>query len=192
MKLLFMAGSARKNSLNKKLCRIAAGMAEDMGADVTFIDPADYDMPLYNGDLEEEHGLPEKALDLKLTFEQHDGFFICAPEYNSSLTPLLKNTLDWISRPHRDGESSLTAFKGKVAGLSSCSPGSLGGMRGLVPLRMMLGNIGVNVTPTQACIGSAMKAFDESGNLTDAKHIKTLKNAIKEFVTTTKRQTSTG
>lgn len=186
-KVVFFAGSARKESVNKKLCIIAADMAKDMGADVTHIDLADYDMPIYNGDYEDEHGLPEKALELKLLFEEHDGFFIVAPEYNSSLTPLLKNTLDWISRPHREGEGSLTAFKGKVAGLASASPGGFGGMRGLVPLRMMLGNIGVTVTPTQACISGAYDAFNEDADLKDKNNHKMLQGAVKEFVATTIR-----
>ena len=186
-KLIFFAGSTRRESVNKKLAKQASEMAKGMGADITFIDLAHYDMPIYNGDYEDEHGLPEKALDLKLMFEEHDGFFICAPEYNSSLTPLLKNTLDWVSRPHREGEGTLTAIKGKVAGLSSASPGGFGGMRGLVPLRMMLGNIGVTVTPTQACISGAYRAFDDNGKLKDDNNEKMLKAAVEEFVKTAKK-----
>lgn len=186
-KFIFFAGSARKESVNKKLCRIAADMAEAMGADVTCIDLADYDMPLYNGDWEEENGVPENAVKLKKLFQEADGFFIAAPEYNSSITPLLKNTLDWLSRQYEEGEPMLSAYKGKVAGLCSASPGGLGGMRGLVVLRMMLGNIGVTVTPTQACISGAYGAFDDDGNLKDEKNVKMLKGAVQEFVETAQK-----
>ena len=139
--ILFLAGSARKESINKKLARLAATMAEATGADVTLIDLKDYDMPIYNGDLEQENGLPENAKKLKKIFIEHDGFFIASPEYNSSYSALLKNTIDWLSRPHKENEPPLTAYKGKVAALGATSPGALGGLRGLVALRMLLGKI---------------------------------------------------
>ena len=139
--ILFLAGSARKESINKKLARLAATMAEATGADVTLIDLKDYDMPIYNGDLEQENGLPENAKKLKKIFIEHDGFFIASPEYNSSYSALLKNTIDWLSRPHKENELPLTAYKGKVAALGATSPGALGGLRGLVALRMLLGKI---------------------------------------------------
>lgn len=164
-KILFFAGSARKDSINKKLAQLAAEKAKSRGVTATFVDLADYVMPLYDGDLEAAESLPENAIKLKELFQNHDGFFIASPEYNSSFSPMLKNTLDWISRPHVENEPSLFAFKGKVAALSATSPGMLGGLRGLVPLRMMLGNIGVFVTPTQAAIGQGFDAFDNAGAL---------------------------
>lgn len=164
-KILFLAGSARKASLHKKLARYACEIANAQGAQTTFIDLADYDMPIYNGDIEEETGLPENAKKLKKIFAQHDAFFIASPEYNSSFSPLLKNAIDWISRPHEENEPRLVAFNGKVAAISSISPGALGGLRGLVPLRMLLGNIGVLVVPTQAAINSGADAFDENGHI---------------------------
>jgi len=153
-KLLFFAGSARKESINKKLAKLAADMAQDAGAQVTHIDLKDFEMPLYDGDVEAQNGIPENAKKLKQFFVEHDGFFIASPEYNSSMPPLLKNTLDWISRPHEENEAPLIAFNGKVAALGAVSPGGLGGLRGLVPLRMMLGNIGVTVVPSQVAVGS--------------------------------------
>jgi len=138
-KLLFFAGSARKDSLNKKLAALAGELASEKGADVTIIDLKDFPMPLYDGDLEEEEGLPENAKRLKKLFIEQDGFFIASPEYNSSFSSLLKNTLDWISRPHEENEASLSAYRGKVAALGAVSPGALGGLRGLVPLRRTSG-----------------------------------------------------
>lgn len=183
-KLLFFAGSARTDSLNKKLAAQAAQLAKEEGAEITLIDLKDFEMPIYDGDLEAAESLPENAIKLKKLFVAHDGFYIASPEYNSSFSPLLKNALDWISRPHEENEKTLIAFKGKVAALGATSPGGFGGLRGLVPLRMMLGNIGVHVTPTQTAIASAHTAFDDQGALKDDGHINMLRASIQEFVST--------
>ncbi len=186
VKLLFLSGSCRKDSFNKKLSKIACDIASKQGIEATFIDLADFDMPIYNGDLEDESGVPENAIKLKKIFIEHDGFFIASPEYNSSFSSLLKNTLDWISREHEENEPSLAAYRGKVAAISSTSPGGLGGMRGLVPLRMLLGNIGVTVIPDQLAIPAAHNCFNDKGQLTDDKQAKALQNVISSFVKTTK------
>lgn len=181
-KILFLAGSVRKGSINKTLASLAANMAEDAGADVTLIDLKDYEMPLYNGDLEKEQGLPENAKKLKQIFIEHDGFFIASPEYNSSYSALLKNTIDWLSRPHKDNELPLSAYKGKVAALGATSPGALGGLRGLVALRMLLGNIGVTVIPPQIAIAAGFKAFDSEGKLVDDNQQKMLRSVVDELI----------
>lgn len=165
-KILAFAGSARKDSFNKKLVKIAAQGARAAGAEVTYLDFRDLPLPLYDGDLEEAEGLPENALKLKALMKAHQGFLIACPEYNSSMTPLLKNAIDWASRPE-PGEPPLACFKEKVAALMSASPGGLGGLRGLVHVRSILGNIGVLVLPDQKAIGNAHQAFDENGNLQD-------------------------
>ena len=185
IKLLFLAGSSRKESLNKKLARHAASIAEKEDVTVTFIDLKDYDMPIYNGDLEAESGLPEKAKSLKKLFIEHDGLFIASPEYNSSLAPLLKNSLDWISRKENEDEPALIAFKGKVVAISAASPGGLGGLRGLVPLRMMLGNIGVYVTPTQAALSKASESFDENGKLVNEQQAAMVDKVVTELIEAT-------
>ncbi len=189
-KLLFFAGSARKESMNKKLAKLAADMARDAGAQVTHIDLKDFEMPLYDGDVEAQNGIPENAKKLKQLFVEHDGFFIASPEYNSSMPPLLKNTLDWISRPHEENEASLSAFDGKSAALGAVSPGGLGGLRGLVSLRMMLGNIGVIVVPSQVAVSSGFQAFDEHEHLKDARQAGMLKATIDEFVKIANRMTA--
>lgn len=181
-KLLFLAGSARKESLNGRVACQAMQMAETLGAESTYVDLDDYNIPLYDGDLEAKHGLPEGVKKLKQQFIDCDGFFIASPEYNSSFSPLLKNSLDWISRPSEKGEEPLIAFKGKVAALSSASPGGLGGIRGLPGLRMMLNNINVLVIPQQVAIGNAFDRISEDGNITDDKTKSMLENVVKEFV----------
>jgi len=178
--VLVFAGSARKDSFNKKLARAAAEKASSIGLEAAFIDLADYEMPLYNGDIEAEHGLPESALRLKEVFAAHQGLLISCPEYNSSITPLLKNTIDWLSRGG-EGEAPLAAFRGKVAGLMGASPGALGGLRGLVHVRSILGNIGVWVAPTQVALGKAHAAFDDDGKLIDEAASKRLAALLDEM-----------
>src|SRR5262245_45553181 len=132
-RILAFAGSARCESFNKKLVKIAADAAQRAGAHVTLIDLANYPLPIMNQDLEAEQGPPENALALKKLFLENDGLMMSCPEYNSSITPLWKNTIDWVSRPGPgDPPIGLTAFKNKVAAIMSASPGGLGGLRGLV------------------------------------------------------------
>lgn len=185
IKLLFFAGSARKDSFNKKLAKTASDIAAANGANVTYIDLADFDMPLFNEDYESENGLPENAKKLKQLMIGHDGFFIASPEYNSSFSPLLKNSLDWISRSESKNEKPLSAFAEKTACITATSPGGLGGMRGLVPLRLWLSNIQVHVIPGQLAISNAYDAFDEIG-IKDEKQQQALEKLIDQFITTTK------
>lgn len=169
MRILAFAGSLRKDSYNKKLVRIAAEGAHAAGAEVTLINLKDYPLPVYDGDLETAEGLPANAKKLKEIFIQHQGLLIASPEYNSSIPGGLKNVVDWISRTATKEEPPLACFSNKVAAILSASPGGLGGLRGLVPLRMMLGNIGVLVLPTQIAVSKAHEAFNADGVLKDAK-----------------------
>lgn len=168
-KILAFAGSTRSGSFNKKLASLATEAARAAGAEVTLIDLRDFPLPLYDGDLENESGLPENAKKLKTLMRAHDGFMISSPEYNSSVSGVLKNAIDWASREETDDEPPLVCFRGKVAVLFSASPGALGGLRGLVHLRAILGNIGVIVLPDQLAVSVAHEAFDESGRLKDTK-----------------------
>src|SRR5512146_1538648 len=134
VKILAFAGALRRGSYNKKLIRVAAEGARKAGAEVTLIDLKDFVLPIYDGDLENSAGLPADGRRLKDLFLAHDALLISAPEYNSSISAVLKNTIDWISRPV-PGEAPLNCFEGKVAALLSASPGALGGLRGLVTVR---------------------------------------------------------
>lgn len=168
-KILAFAGSARADSFNKKLVKIAAAGATKAGAEVTLIDLKRYPMPIYDGDLEQANGIPEPAAKFKKLMIEHDGLLISSPEYNSSISALLKNAIDWASRPGGEQEPPLAAFNDKVAGLMAASPGALGGLRGLVHLRAILGNINVLVLPGQRAVSKAHEAFNEDGSLKDAK-----------------------
>jgi chromate reductase, NAD(P)H dehydrogenase (quinone) len=168
-KILAFAGSTRSESFNKKLVKIAVAGARNAGAEVTLIDLRDFPLPLYDGDLEDRDGLPENAKKLKQIFLTHDGLLISAPEYNSGISGVLKNTIDWVSRSETDEEKPLACFTGKVAALMSASPGALGGLRGLVQVRSLLGNIKVLVLPDQIAVSKAHEAFHPDGSLKDAK-----------------------
>ena len=166
--ILAFTGSTRTESYNKRLIKIAVAGAEAAGAEVTLIDLRDFTLPLYDGDLEARDGLPANARKLKDLFLSHRGLLISAPEYNSSITAVLKNTIDWVSRPV-PGEPPLAGFDGKVAALMSASPGALGGLRGLVHLRSILQNIKVIVLPDQVAVTKAGDAFNPDGSLKDPK-----------------------
>lgn len=178
-KILAFAGSARKDSFNKKLVNVAAIEARNAGAEVTLIDLKSFSLPIFDQDEEAASGLPENAKKLKAIFKTHDGFIISSPEYNSSISPLLKNTIDWISRKETPSEPDLECFRGKTATLLSASPGGLGGIRGLVHLRSILGNIGVIVLPDQLALSSAHEAFDDEGKLKDERKHKQLSGICK-------------
>lgn len=166
-RILAFAGSLRSGSYNKKLVRIAAEAARKAGADVTLFDLKDYELPLFDEDIEKV-GLPLNARKLKDLFLAHDALLIAAPEYNSSITGVLKNTIDWVSRPVT-GEGPLNCFDGKIAALIAASPGALGGLRGLVTVKSILGNIRVIVLPEQLAIMKANEAFNDDGSLKDPK-----------------------
>ena len=184
-KILAFAGSTRSNSFNKQLARVAADAARAAGAEVTLIDLRDFPLPLFDEDLETEHGLPDNAKKLKVLFRSHDGFLIASPEYNSSITAVLKNAIDWASRSESDDEPPLAAYRGKTAALLSASPGALGGLRGLVHLRAILGNIDVIVLPEQVAVPKAHEAFNAEGQLQaerSARQVKTLAEGLVSFL----------
>lgn len=182
-KILVFAGSARSASFNKKLAAAAAGMARDAGAEVTLLDLADHRLAMYDGDDEAGGGVPADAKALRKIFLDHDAMIIASPEYNSSVAPMLKNTLDWISRPDGD-DAMVVAYKGKTAGLISASPGALGGLRGLVHLRSILGNIGVTVVPQQFAMSGASKGFSDDGSIADEGQAGAVKAVVDAVVRT--------
>ncbi|MDB5385667.1 MAG: NADPH-dependent reductase [Planctomycetaceae bacterium] len=165
-KILAFSGSLRAGSYNTRLVRIAAEGARKAGAEVTVIELRDYPLPVFDEDLEIQ-GTPENALKLKELMLSHHGLLISSPEYNSSLSAALKNALDWISRPIPN-KPRLACYQNKVAGIVSASIGALGGLRGLVHLRAILGNINVLVIPDQVSVPNASEAFTSDGQLVDA------------------------
>jgi NAD(P)H-dependent FMN reductase len=166
-KVLAFAGSLRRGSYNKQLVRRAAAAAEEAGAVVTFVDLADYPLPVFDEDVEAQ-STPEHAKKLKELMKASDGMLIASPEYNGSVSGALKNVIDWASRPG-ESEKPYAAFAGKVATVMAASPSGLGGVRGLRHLRTILSHVQMIVLPQQVTIAQAYDAFDEAGRLKDAK-----------------------
>lgn len=168
VKILAFAGSLRNGSYNRRLLPFAVAGAQSAGAEVTELDLADYPLPLMDQNLEARDGLPEPARQLKTLFKTHNGLLLACPEYNGSITPLLKNTIDWVSR--KDGaESGTLPYKNKVVALISASDGRWGGMRGLRHVREILTTLGCVVLPDQYMLSGAETAYDETGRLKDEK-----------------------
>ena len=180
MKVLVFAGSTRVDSLNKKLARAAVEALRVARFDTTLVDLADYPMPLYDGDVEAAQGMPANARAFKELVRSNDALAIASPEYNGSFPAVVKNTIDWISRPAA-GEPRLAAFAGKNAMLLSASPGPGGGKRGMRHLRELLEMMGVGVTAAQVSLSKSDGAFGPAGELLRAEDREQLRNAAAEL-----------
>ena len=180
-KILAFAGSTRKESFNKRLAKIALLAADSAGADTTFIDLRDYNMPLYCDDLLHEHGMPDGVIAFKEMLKSHNGFIIASPEYNGSLTGTLKNAIDWATIK-ADGEERMACWNGKIAGLISASPGGLGGIRGLANLRAILAGIGTFVLPSHLAVGNSTENLQSDKQITNENLQKQLQALSNEMV----------
>jgi len=181
VRILAFAGSARRDSLNRKLLAVAAQAAREAGGEVTVLDLNDYALPLYHGDVEDADGLPASAAKLIELIAQHSALLIASPEYNAMITPLLKNTIDWCTR----GDDN--PFAGKVAAVVSASPGALGGLRSLQLAQQLLLKLGCHLVPGQTMLPHADQAFDAGGRLTDARAQKSVQALATALVETTRR-----
>src|SRR5258706_13512044 len=148
-KILAFAGSVRRESFNRKALSLAVAGARATGGEVTVAELADYPMPIYDADWHQEHGVPEDMLQLRALMMAADGLLIASPEDNTSITPLLKNTIDWLSQSV-GGESGAAPFANKVCGLMGASPGAFGTIRALPHVSYILSNLGTFVLPVVA------------------------------------------
>jgi NAD(P)H-dependent FMN reductase len=185
-KILVFAGSARRGSLNKLLAAAAANRARAAGAEVTLLDLDDYSMPLYHGDLEAREGVPDAAKKLRKMFMEHHALMIATPENNASVPAMLKNTLDWISRPD-SGQNGTVPYQNKVAALMAASPGALGGMRVLVHLRQILQALNVLVLSEQLAVPRAHELLEPPGVLKDVRLDASLRGLVDRLVDVTRR-----
>jgi NAD(P)H-dependent FMN reductase len=183
-RILVFPGSNRAGSWNGKLAGLLVKTLAWMECQPARITLRDYPLPIFDEDLERESGQPENALKLARLFHEHDGIIIVSPEYNCSVTPLTKNTVDWISRIKSDAAGLLSPYRRKVFGLAAASPGKFGGIRGLYHLRATLGNCGALVIPEQMSVTFAEKAFDEQENLVDEANRRQLESFCKAMVET--------
>ena len=176
VRLLAIAGSMRKESFNRKLLAVAVRAAEDSGAAVDVVEPRDLELPLYDGDLEAEHGVPESVQRLKARIAGADGLLIASPEYNHSIPGAFKNAIDWTSR----GPDKV--YPGKTAALLGAAPGGFGAMRALLHLRQVLTALGVWMVPAQVTVPRAGDAFDEGGALKEAATLEQVEGLVKSLL----------
>lgn len=182
-RILVFSGSVRTGSVNEKLAALMAHELAQMSAEVTRISLRDYELPLYDGDLEAADGVPENAVKLAEQFRAHHGVFIACPEYNSSITPLLKNTIDWLSRVKFENAPPSAPFReDRVFAIGAATPGSLGGIRTMMTVRSILSNgLGALVIPQQTGIPAAGSAFTDEGRLENegsAKRVREVAGAL--------------
>jgi chromate reductase, NAD(P)H dehydrogenase (quinone) len=188
LKILVIPGSVRTGSYNVQLA--AAAIKELALADVgaTMISLSDYPMPIYDGDLEANSGAPKAAVDLKNMIGAHHGVFIASPEYNSSVPPLLKNTIDWVTRVRERGEPLGQVFRERAFAIGAASNGKLGGVRALMALRQILTlGCGATVIPKQVAVSRAADAFDEMGALKDPNDADLLRGTLRQLIDVAQR-----
>jgi NAD(P)H-dependent FMN reductase len=182
-KILVIPGSIRTGSHNVRLAALASKELTLIDADVTRISLADYELPIYEADLDARTGQPANAVRLKQMIMAHQGVFIASPEYSASVTPLLKNAIDWVSRVRERGDPTYAAFKGRVFAISSASPGAAGGLRSLMALRQILElGCGALVIPEQVAIQQADRAFDDMDNIADTRTANLLRAQLARLV----------
>lgn len=182
-RILAFSGSARRESFNKKLLAVVVTETRAAGAEVTVVDFKEMPIPLYDGDLEDAEGMPANAKKLVELIAQHQGLLIASPEYNSQMTPLLKNAIDWCTRADEN------PLEGKIAAVVSASPGNFGGVRSMTLARQLLVHLGCHVVPVQCILPQANKAFDENGGLKEERHRKSAQAVAQALVRVTRTLT---
>jgi NAD(P)H-dependent FMN reductase len=188
--ILVFSGSLRTGSFNSRLAALATKELMAVDAEVTRISLGDYPLPIYDGDLEAQSGQPENAVKLKRLFMANRGVFIASPEHNASITPLLKNAIDWVSRVREGNEPPLAAYRNRVFALGAASNGTFGGMRSLIALRHVLElGCGALVLPEQISVREAASAFDDNDNLKDERSAKALKSLARRLVDSVRQLT---
>lgn len=181
-RVLVFAGSSRTGSFNKQLAEAAAKTLAQMEAEVTMIALADYPLPIVDEDLKKDKGVPENAVRLARMFAAHDALFIASPEYNSSIPPLVKNTIDWVSLVKSDGNAPVKPYAGLTVALGAASNGMLGGIRGLYHLRSVLMNVGAQIVTEQCAVRQASRAFGEDGMLSDERTAGLLRDTCRSLL----------
>ena len=181
-RILVLPGSNRNGSFNAALAAAASLELAGQGADVSRISLADYPLPLVDENLKNETGVPENAVKLGHLIAAHSGVFLCCPEYNSSIPPLLKNMIDWVSLITRDGDQAFKPWQGRYVALGSASNGKLGGIRGLYHVRSVMVNVGTQVISEQCAVSGAADAFEADGRLKDERTQAMLTTTCKSLI----------
>jgi chromate reductase, NAD(P)H dehydrogenase (quinone) len=182
-KILVIPGSLRAHAPNSRLAALAAKELVLADAEVTRISLVDYPLPLFDAEAPPDGGPPQNAVQLQRMLAAHHGVFITSPEYSASVTPLLKNTIDWLSRSRVRGEPNYAAFKDRVFAIGAASSGASGGERSLIALRQILElGCGALVLPEQINVANAEQAFDDMDNLRDEDLVATLRALVRRLI----------
>jgi len=189
VKILVIPGSLRTGSINARLAAVVAKEFALAGVDVTRLSLADYPLPLYDGDLEAKSGVPKNALNLKRMLGAHHGVVFVTPEYNSSLPPLLKNAIDWITRVEDGNETQGQVFRERAFAMASASEGKLGGSRCLAALRLILSGCRATVIPNQLALSFADQAYDERERLKHKADSDALRGMVTQLIDVAQQMT---
>jgi chromate reductase, NAD(P)H dehydrogenase (quinone) len=187
LKILVIPGSLRTGSLNAKLAAVAAHQFAQAGAEVTRLSLSDFPLPIYDGDLQTRSGVPKNAVDLKRMIGAHHGVLFITPEYNSSVPPLLKNTIDWVSRVQDAHESRGQVFRERAFAIASASHGRLGGARALAALRLILSACQALVVPNQLALAFANDAYDDRDRLKHPPDIEMMGAMVRQLIDVSQR-----
>jgi NAD(P)H-dependent FMN reductase len=187
LKILVIPGSLRTGSFNARLAAVAAHQITRAGVDVTRLSLADFPLPIYDGDLQTRSGVPKNAVDLKRMMGAHHGVLIVTPEYNSSVPPLVKNVIDWVSRVQDAHEGRGQVFRGRPFAVASASPGKLGGARALAALRLILSALHALVIPNQLALAYANEAYDDMDRLKQSADVEALEGLVRQLIDVSQR-----
>ena len=187
LKILVIPGSLRTGSLNARLAAAAAYQFAQAGAEVTRISLADFPLPLYDGDLQSKSGVPKNAINLKRMIGAHHGVLIVTPEYNSSVPPLVKNTIDWVTRVQDVHETRGQVFRGRAFAIAAASESRLGGARALVALRVILSACHALVVPDQLALSFAPEAYNDMDRLKHPADIEALGALVRQLIDISQR-----
>src|ERR1700722_9586712 len=187
LKILVIPGSLRTGSLNARLAAAASYQFAQMGADVTRISLGDFPLPIYDGDLQSKSGVPKHAINLKRMMSAHHGVLIVTPEYNSSVPPLVKNTIDWVTRVQDAHETRGQVFRQRAFAIAAASEGRLGGTRCLAALRLILTACHATVIPNQLALSFADQAYDDMDRLKHPADIEQLAALVRQLIEVSQR-----
>src|SRR5947209_17111606 len=182
LKILVIPGSLRTRSFNAKLAAVAAHHLAQLGAEVTKLSLADFPLPIYDGDLQTKSGVPKNAVDLKRMIGTHHGVLIVTPEYNSSVPPLVKNTIDWVSRVQDAHETRGQVFRERAFAIAAASESRLGGTRSLAALRLILSACHATVIANQLALSFAGQAYDDRDRLKQSPDAEALKALVRQLI----------
>jgi chromate reductase len=187
LKILVIPGSLRTGSLNARLAAAAAYEFAQADAEVTRISLGDFPLPIYDGDLQSKSGVPKNAINLKRMIGAHHGVLIVTPEYNSSVPPLIKNTIDWVTRVQDASEARGQVFHETPFAIAAASGGRLGGTRALAALRLILSACHATVIPNQLALSFADQAYDDMDRLKHPADIEALKALVRQLIDVSQR-----